>query len=292
MADNDSHEEDRKLFVGGLPQEVTQDDLDEYFGQFGELESAKLKMDPMTGRSRGFAFILYKEPDSIDRAADGTEHKLKGKTITVKKADVKPGKVYIGKLPDSGVGEDEIKEHFSQFGNIAEVIRPIDKMKNNEPKNFCFVTFERERVAKKLIEEGSCTINGHKMQIKQVTPNPRDPSQRGGHMGGGGGQRGGYGGSPWMNQGGGGGGWGGQQQGGWGGDGGYGGAGAGGYGGGQWGGDGGYGGGYGGGQGMGGGGGWGGQQGGDGGGQGGWNQGGGQWGGQGGGTWSNQGNEY
>ena len=180
MADNDSHEEDRKLFVGGLPQEVTQDDLDEYFGQFGELESAKLKMDPMTGRSRGFAFILYKEPDSIDRAADGTEHKLKGKTITVKKADVKPGKVYIGKLPDSGVGEDEIKEHFSQFGNIAEVIRPIDKMKNNEPKNFCFVTFERERVAKKLIEEGSCTINGHKMQIKQVTPNPRDPSQRGG----------------------------------------------------------------------------------------------------------------
>ena len=203
----------------------------------------------------------------------------------MKKADVKPGKVYVGKLPDSGVGEEEIKEYFSQYGNIAEVIRPIDKSKDNEPKNFCFVTFERERVAKKLIEEGSCTINGHKMMIKQVTPNPRDPAQRGGggmggHRGGQRGGHGGYGGSPWMNQGGG---WGGQAQGGWGNDGGYGG----GYGnGGQWGGgDAGYGGGYG--SGMGGGG-WGGQQG----GQGGWSQGGGaqSWGGaQGGGTWSNAG---
>ena len=95
----------------------------------------------------------------------------------MKKADIKPGKVYVGKLPESGLGEEEIREHFSQFGNIAEVIRPIDKSKNNEPKNFCFVTFERERVAKKLIEEGTCLINGHKMQVKQVTPNPRDPSQ-------------------------------------------------------------------------------------------------------------------
>ena len=34
MADHDN-EEDRKMFVGGLPQDVSQDDLQEYFGQFG-----------------------------------------------------------------------------------------------------------------------------------------------------------------------------------------------------------------------------------------------------------------
>ena len=143
----------------------------------------------------------------------------------MKKAGVKPGKIYVGKLPDSGVGEDKIKDHFSQFGTVLEVTRPVNK-------NFCFVTFEMERVAKELIEEGTCKIGGHKMQIKQVTPNPRDPPNRGG-MGGG---RGGYGGSPWMNQGSG---WGGQG-GGWGNDGGY--SGFGGQGGGQWGNDGGYGG--------------------------------------------------
>jgi len=228
--ENETYEEDRKLFVGGLPQEATQDELKDYFEKFGEIEQVKLKMDPVTGRSRGFAFLLYKDVESIANAADGSEHKIKGKTITVKKADIKQGKVYVGKLPETGCDEEDIKNHFSQYGAIAEVIRPIDKTKNNEPKNFCFVTFERERVAKKLIEEGSAVINGHKMQIKQVTPNPRDPAHRGGNGGMRGGRggmgRGGYGGSPWMNQGGGyGGGWGGDQ----------------GYGGGQWGGPGNYG---------------------------------------------------
>jgi len=123
-------------------------------------------------------------PEGVDAAAKEQGHEIKGKkNVTVKKADVKQGKIYVGKLPDSGIGEDEIREHFAQFGTIAEVIRPIDKSKDNEPKNFCFVTFEKERVAKKLIEEGTCTIGEHTMQIKQVTPNPRDPAARGGRGG-------------------------------------------------------------------------------------------------------------
>merc|ERR550519_1902008 len=162
----------------------------------------------MTGRSRGFAFLMYTTPEGVEAATAEQDHEIKGKkNITVKKADVKQGKVYVGKLPESGVGEEEIKEYFSEYGAIAEVIRPIDKSKDNEPKNFCFVTFEKERVAKKLIEQGTCNIGGHEMQIKQVTPNPRDPSARGGGRGGFGGGRGGfrggygggYGGSPWMD---------------------------------------------------------------------------------------------
>ena len=117
--------------------------------------------------------------------------------MSVKKVDIKPGKIYVGKLPDSGVGEDEIMEHFSQFGTVSQVIRLIDWRKDNTPKNFCFVTFER--VAKELIEEGICNIGGHKIQIKKVPSHLPDQSTRG--------RRGGYGGGPWMNQGGG---WGGQ----------------------------------------------------------------------------------
>ena len=33
-----------------------------------------------------------------------------------------------------------------------EVVRPVDKMKNNEPKTFCFVTFAREDSAKQLVK--------------------------------------------------------------------------------------------------------------------------------------------
>jgi hypothetical protein len=35
---------------------------------------------------------------------------------------------------------------------VVEVVRPVDKMKNNEPKTFCFVTFAREDSAKQLVK--------------------------------------------------------------------------------------------------------------------------------------------
>lgn len=176
-------EEDRKLFVGGLPQECTQDDLKEYFGKYGELERVQLKMDPTTGRSRGFAFILFNDANAMEQAA-AEEHSIKGKKSTVKKADIKPGKIYLGKLPTEGVSEDDIRAYFGEFGVVTEVIRPIDKMKNNEPKNFCFITFEKERISKKMVQQGQAVINGHKLMIKEVTPNPRDPNARGGMRGG------------------------------------------------------------------------------------------------------------
>ena len=126
-----------------------------------------------------------------------------------------------------------MRADLEQYGTITEVVRPIDKSKNNEPKNFCFVTFEKERIAKKLIQTGNININGHKLMVKEVTPNPRDPAARGGGRGGGRGGYGqqsfgggGYGGGAW-DQGYGGGAW--DQSGGYGG--GFGGYGGGGYGG-------------------------------------------------------------
>ena len=52
----ETHEDDRKLFVGALPQEAKEEDIKEYFGQFGEIENINLKIDQMTGRSRYLIF--------------------------------------------------------------------------------------------------------------------------------------------------------------------------------------------------------------------------------------------
>ena len=49
MADGSS-DDDRKLFVGGLPQEASSEDVKEYFSTFGEIENINLKTDPNTGR--------------------------------------------------------------------------------------------------------------------------------------------------------------------------------------------------------------------------------------------------
>jgi len=188
MADGSS-DDDRKLFVGGLPQEASSEDVKEYFSTFGEIENINLKTDPNTGRSRGFAFLVYKEASSIDAATKDPAHVIKGKKVTCKKAEVKQGKVFVGKLPE-GVTDDEIKDHFAQFGPIVEVVRPIDKQNGDKPKNFAFITYEREEISFKLVKEGETTLNGQKVHIKKVIPKDQG---MGGGRGGFGGGRGGYG---------------------------------------------------------------------------------------------------
>ena len=66
--------EDRKLFVGGLSWETRENQLKEYFEKFGEVESVELKLNPVTGQSRCFAFVVYTEPSSIDKVLDAGDH--------------------------------------------------------------------------------------------------------------------------------------------------------------------------------------------------------------------------
>ena len=119
---NPVHEEDRKLFVGALPQEAKDSDIKEYFEQYGEIDNINLKMDPMTGRSRGFAFIVFKGLDGLEAALQQNAHVVKGKKVTCKKAEARQGKIYVGKLPPGdAMSKEDLQSHFEQFGEVVEV---------------------------------------------------------------------------------------------------------------------------------------------------------------------------
>ena len=82
MSSEDSpivHEDDRKLFVGALPQEAKDEDIKEYFESYGEIDSINLKMDQLTGRSRGFAFVVFKTVEGIEAALQQEAHVVKVK---------------------------------------------------------------------------------------------------------------------------------------------------------------------------------------------------------------------
>ena len=184
-----NNEDERKLFVGGLPQDVKDADLKSHFGAFGEIEGINLKTDPNTGRSRGFGFVIYKSVDGVEKAVAQEEHEIKGKNVAVKKAQAKQGKIYVGKLKPE-ITDEEIKEFFEAYGTIASLEQPFDKTKN-ERKNFCFITYEKEETAKKLLKEGTVSIKGHELEVKKVTP--KNDSRSFGGRGG----RGGAGGAGW-----------------------------------------------------------------------------------------------
>lgn len=198
-------DEDKKLFVGGLTLETTEKELQDYFGQFGAIQSVSIKLNPQTGKSKGFAFVLFSTPDLVDRVLAQKEHVINSKTVDVKKAKAKPGKIFVGGIKPE-LTDDDIKQYFSQFGNISQVEMPFDKTKNQR-KGFCFITFENDAVVRELLKKPKQTIKDHQVDVKKAATQPNNMMGRGG-WGGRGGRGGGRGGA-----GGWGGGWGGQ--GGW-----------------------------------------------------------------------------
>lgn len=60
---SNSVEDKRKLFVGGLPTDITNPEFWEFFSQFGELYESVVMFDRDTRRSRGFGFVTYVNPD-------------------------------------------------------------------------------------------------------------------------------------------------------------------------------------------------------------------------------------
>ena len=61
--DNDFGDKTSDLIILGLPWKTTEDDIREYFEQFGEILMVQLKKRPGSGESKGFAFIRFADKD-------------------------------------------------------------------------------------------------------------------------------------------------------------------------------------------------------------------------------------
>ena len=80
----------KKMFVGGLSPEVTDQDFREYFQQFGEVEDSVVMFDRDTQRPRGFGFITFINEESVERVLANFNHNaIKGKWVECKKATPK-----------------------------------------------------------------------------------------------------------------------------------------------------------------------------------------------------------
>ncbi|CAN7098745.1 unnamed protein product [Brassica rapa subsp. narinosa] len=80
----------RKIFVGGLPPFLEEDELKKYFCVYGDIIEHQIVYDHHTGRSRGFGFVTFLAEDSVDRLfSDGKVHELGDKQVDIKRAEPK-----------------------------------------------------------------------------------------------------------------------------------------------------------------------------------------------------------
>lgn len=167
-------DDDRKLFVGGLSRLTTDKELRDYFGKFGDIESVTVKVDPYTGQSRGFAFIVFSDAKSIETLLASGDHYINKRKVDPKKVSKKPqhGKIFVGGLTPEMTDAD-IRNYFSQFGPVVEIQSPFDKLKNQR-KGFCFITFDSKDVVYKLLKTPKQVINGKAVDVKKVKTNPEN----------------------------------------------------------------------------------------------------------------------
>ena len=77
----------KKLYVGNLPFQTTEGELEQLFGEMGAVESVRIITDRETGRNRGFGFIEMSSDEEAANAIEKfNEYELEGRALTVNEA--------------------------------------------------------------------------------------------------------------------------------------------------------------------------------------------------------------
>ncbi|XP_074238094.1 heterogeneous nuclear ribonucleoprotein A1-like [Saimiri boliviensis] len=200
----------RKLFIGGLSFETTDESLRSHFEQWGTLTDCVVMRDPNTKRSRGFGFVTYATVEEVDAAMNARPHKVDGRVVEPKRAvsredSQRPGahltvkKIFVGGIKED-TEEHHLRDYFEQYGNI-EVIEIMTDRGSGKKRGFAFVTFDDHDSVDKIVIQKYHPVNGHNCEVRKALSKQEmasaSSSQRGRSGSGnfGGGRGGGFGGN-------------------------------------------------------------------------------------------------
>lgn len=110
----------KKIFVGGIPTSVTEDEFKSFFSKYGKVVEHEIIRDHVTKRSRGFGFIVFDSEQVVDDIlADGNMIDMAGTQVEIKKAEPKkpsnpaPAPAYGSESRGRGYGDGG----FGGYGN-------------------------------------------------------------------------------------------------------------------------------------------------------------------------------
>ncbi|CAF1023458.1 unnamed protein product [Rotaria sordida] len=177
-----SSEQFRKLFIGGLTYSTTDEKLKEYCSKYGDITECVIMRD-REGRSRGFAFVSFKDRSMIDYFMEHRPHTLDGRKIETKRAmprdeaskpegQLTVRKIFIGGIKED-ITEDDLISHFQKFGNIIEC--NIMKDKEDKLRGFAFITFDDYDGVDRCILEKPHIIKDKELDIRKAIPREHIP---------------------------------------------------------------------------------------------------------------------
>ncbi|KAE9556297.1 hypothetical protein FO519_000480 [Halicephalobus sp. NKZ332] len=141
---------DHELYIGQIPRDVYEDQLIPIFEDVGQIWDLRLMMDPVNGKTRGYAFLIYvNRAHALEAAKKFNGYEIQpGKMLKVN-VSVANTRLFIGNIPKSKSKEeilDELKKHAEGVVDVIVYTNP-DAADNKKNRGFCFVDFTDHKSA-------------------------------------------------------------------------------------------------------------------------------------------------
>jgi nucleolin len=210
------------VFVGHLSWNVDSDWLKSEFEECGEIVSARVQMDRNTGKSRGFAYVEFSDPASVEKALKLSGKEIDGRAVNVDRSTSNKSSgagntneqrraafgdktsppstvLFVGNL-SWGADENSLWDMFAEYGDVKSVRVPTDR-ESGKAKGFAYVEFSDIEASKKAFTGAQgVELQGRNLRLDYSQPREDGGGGRGGARGGrgfdrgSGGGRGGFGG--------------------------------------------------------------------------------------------------
>lgn len=164
----------RKIFLRGIGPDTKHDVIKDFFTQFGVIEKAEIVGDKITGKNKGFAFILFEEIASVNKALASQCYEIDSKNIFVNLAalgkqyieskdsqsidDVEKRKLFVRNLNPTTTVES-LKSYFSMHGDIESCNVVMDKV-TKKSKNYGFVIYKNSASTSRALKDKNPMIDG------------------------------------------------------------------------------------------------------------------------------------
>ncbi|KAF8411531.1 hypothetical protein HHK36_004084 [Tetracentron sinense] len=174
----------RKIFVYGLSWDTTRENLTSAFESFGQIEDCNVIIDRVTGKAKGYGFVLFKSRAGAAKALKLPQKKINnrltncqlastGSFPTQQNLDTTGRKIYVSNV-HSDIDPERLRLFFAKFGEIETGPLGFD-LHTGKSRGFALFVYRTHEGANKVLEEPYKLFEGHQLHCQIANENKNKP---------------------------------------------------------------------------------------------------------------------
>ncbi|XP_058107644.1 UBP1-associated protein 2A-like [Magnolia sinica] len=177
----------RKIFVHGLGWDTDAEALSAVFKKYGEIEDCNAVRDKISGKSKGYGFILFKHRSGARKALREPQKRIGNRMTACQLASTGPvppapppappvseytqRKIYVSNV-SADIDPQRLMQFFAKYGEIEEGPLGLDKQ-TGKPKGFTLFVYKSVESARKALEDPHKNFEGHILHCQKAIDGPK-----------------------------------------------------------------------------------------------------------------------